>query len=269
MQGSDDFAPHQTIDWRGTTGVVQYGNDRNMVVLFYMRSIPHPGKSAEAGRPVFVDVPYVRVHPPGERLSIVERPVEEEDKRRWPIQWNQFQQNKQQVVEGTPIDMLYPEQPSIGSMLKASGVHTIEQCSELSGAAIDAIGMGAQRYTNDAKRYIEMANKSVNATSFRRELDKRDNMIMTQQQQIDTLKNEVVRLTELVQSGTTMKQVERMLAGQQERPVYPANNKFPDQGFDAQTAQINATHTTREIAKTGRKAAPAAKTKRERARIKA
>ena len=39
-------------------------------------------------------------------------------------------QNKAQVPEGTPIDLLYPENPAIGATLRGSGVQTIEQWTD-------------------------------------------------------------------------------------------------------------------------------------------
>lgn len=156
----EGFASHTGINWQGNVGVVEYGNDRNMIAMFYVKSVLVPAKSNEHGRPYHEDQVFVRIHPPGERLNIVDRPVKDSDKRRWPIQWAQFQQNQEQHPEGTPVDLLYPAHPSVAATLRANGVFTIEQCAELSGPAIDSIGMGAQRYSNDAKKYLELANRA-------------------------------------------------------------------------------------------------------------
>lgn len=260
----EGFASPTGIDWKGHVGTVQYGGgDKNMLAMFYTRPMHNPAKSTEAGRPIYDDVPYVRIHPPGERLNIVDRPVKREDPGRWPLQWAQFQQNKEQIPEGTPIDMLYPEHPSIGSMLRASGVHTIEQCADLSGPAIDSIGMGAQKYSNDAKKYIEASNKGVKASQLRHELEERDSQIRTLTHTVETLKGEVDRLREVNAGSVDLAQVQKLIAGQQGRPQYPAGApKQMNQAFDAQTAQINATHATTDIAK-------AAAKKRPRARIQA
>src|SRR5438045_2741613 len=152
----DDFLPASGIDWQGEVGLVKYGNDQQ-VVIFYNNSVPNPQKSKEVGRPYNEDKVYIRMHPPGERLNIIDRPANSTDARRFPLQWSQFQQNKEQTVAGTPISLLYPEHPSIGANLRACGVHTIEQCGELSGSAIDQIGMGAQQHCNNAKKYLESA----------------------------------------------------------------------------------------------------------------
>jgi hypothetical protein len=259
----DGFASPTGINWNGNVGTVQYGTDKNLVVMFYTKPRHNPAKSNEAGRPVYEDIPYVRIHPPGERLNIVDRPVTAEDPKKYAMQWAQFQQNKEQVPDGTPIDLLYPDHPSVGATLRANGVYTVEQCAELSGPAIDSIGMGAQRYSNDAQKYIQAANKGVKASQLRHELDERDSQIRTLTQMVDSLKSEVERLREASINSVGLAQVQQLIAGQQGRPQYPAGApKQMAPAFDAQTAQINATHATGDIAR-------AAPKKRARARIQA
>ena len=113
---SEDFASHTNINWQGNVGVAEYGGgDKGLVCMFYNRAVHNPLKSKEAGRPVYEDQVYVRIHPPGERLNIVDKPAAGEHQRRFPAQWAQFMQNKAQVPEGTPIDLLYPENPAIAA----------------------------------------------------------------------------------------------------------------------------------------------------------
>src|SRR5215475_9632180 len=128
MADADGLAPGTGINWQSeTVGVVEYAADKNQQAIFYIEPQPDPQKSAEMGRPIKKDTIMVRIAPPGERLNIVIRPAQQSDTRRWPTQWNQFQQHKKQTVEGTPIEMLFPQTPSIAENLKASGVYTVEQ----------------------------------------------------------------------------------------------------------------------------------------------
>src|SRR6202035_5847395 len=168
----DDFQTHSGIKWQGDVGIVQYGGgDASQVVMFYMRPVRDPAKSTEAGRPWFEDKIFVRIHPPGERLNILDREATDVDKRRFPLQWAQFKDNAPQVSTGTPIDMLFAANPSIAAALKASGVHTVEQCAQLSAHAIETIGMGAQQWVNEATRYLEVANKGVKASQLKAALE--------------------------------------------------------------------------------------------------
>jgi hypothetical protein len=240
MSDETDFASPTNINWQGTTGIVEYGGgDRGMVAMFYNRPMPNPAKARETGHPFFEDQVYIRVHPPGERLNIVDRKATDVDRRRWPMQWQQFQQNKQQQPEGAPIELLYPEYPSVAAMLRANAVMTIEQCAELSGTAIDAIGMGSQRYVNAAKKWLEAANKGVKASQMIHELEERDREIKVLKSTVEKLMVRVEELTQNNLAQPNLAQLQTLIAGAMSRPQH-----MPNQAFDPQTAMINATSPT-------------------------
>lgn len=267
MDGDFSAIAKDDIAWSGHVGTVQYGGDRSMVVMFYNKGVQNPAKSAEAGRPFFEDRVFVRIHPPGERLNIIDRPMQDSDRRRWPMQWAQFKENRAQIPEGTPIDLLYPDQPAIAQTLRASGVHTVESCAELSANAIETIGMGVQRFVNDAQKYLSTAQKGIGATQFRRELEERDRTINSMQHTIDMMKVEMQKLHEVASSRVDVSAVQAAMAGLQSRPTYPPSApKQLDQSFDTATAQINAVAKER-IKKPTKRAPPAPEPRRRRARI--
>lgn len=231
-----DFQNHTGIEWTGHTGVVKYGpGDQRMVVLFYNKSVHNPAKSVAEGRPYYEDQVYVRIHEPGERLNIVDRPASDSDKKRFPIHWSAFQQNKQQTMPGTPIDLLYPEHPSIASTLRANGIQTIEQCAELSANAIDNIGMGGQQWVNEAVKYMASANKGVTNAQMRHETERleRDNKVL--QRQVEELKQTVNHLQKTASGGPDIAAIQGLIAQAMARPQF-----LPNTGFDPQQAMINA-----------------------------
>ena len=242
MADADGLAPGTGIHWQSeTVGVVEYATDKNQTAIFFNEKVIDPIKSAELGRPYYKDEVRVRIAPPGERLNIVIRPAQQSDTRRWPTQWNQFVQNKKQAPEGTPIEMLYPTTPSIAATLQASGVYTIEQCAELSGHAIDNIGMGAQKWVNAAAKYLEVASRGVKASQLQRELDERDGHIRVLERQVQDLSSHVNRLMAITQNAAVA-QDQTLIAQGMVRPQH-----MPRRVFDAQTAQINATSPTAQI----------------------
>jgi hypothetical protein len=253
------FASPSGINWNGHTGTVQYGKSDGQVVMFYNRSVQDVAKTQEQGRPYFTDKIYVRYFTPGEqRTQINDRPANANDQMRWALQWNQFQQNKAQTVEGTPISVLYPDHPSIEAQCRAAGVYTVEQLAALSAHAIESVGMGAQAWVNYAVKYLEVASKGVSASTMRKELDDRDSKIRVLEQTVDMLKKEISRMSDgKQQAGMDLAQVQAMIAQAMGRPTIPTtpNGQAIPQTFDAQTAQINAGHVTKEVAdkKTRRK----------------
>lgn len=143
-------------------GMVQTGpGDASMFTIFYKRPVHNAIKSTNAGRPIYDDVDFVKIQHPGERLNIVEREVQDSDKRRWPAQWQAYASGKDQVAEGTPLGLLFPRHPATVANLQAIGILTVEQLANASATAIEAIGMNGQDYANYAQKYIKGATGGV------------------------------------------------------------------------------------------------------------
>lgn len=237
---SMDFRPLNNLQMNpgGMTGIATDGNERNLLVMFYNRAVEIPSESLRLGRRFTKDVIHVKIQHPGEAYNIIDRPVTDQDKHRFRLQWSNFIQNRTQIPEGCPIDLLFPNHPSVGENLRAHGVHTIEQCAELSAHAIDNIGRGAQEYKNRANKYLESANKGAAFHSLQAENDK-----LQQNQKI--LENQIAQLKAQL-DHVLMKFNDPLKASQ-------SPNYIP--GYDVQADRINANHPTVEAAKkkTGRR----------------
>jgi hypothetical protein len=175
----------------------------------------------------------VKIQHPGETLNVVDRPVNaDDDPRRWPRQWHLYQQGMHQVPDGVPINLLFPTKPEIESTLRGYNIHTVEQLANLSGQAIDTVGLGARDWVNAAQRYMERANKGVDHHKFESALREKD-------QQIATLTRQVAEVTALVrqQQSQPIRQMQMPLA--QSFQALPGLNDF-----NYQTSQINTTHAS-------------------------
>lgn len=152
-------------------GVVQYGNDKHLVVMFYVDKVHNALKSQQAGAPIYDAVDFVKIHHPGEQGQVIIRPATEQDKRRFRDRWDAFEKGREQLCDGVPIDVLFPTRPDTAANLRSFGVHTIEQCANMSATALDNIGMGAQEYKNRAKDWMEAASAGANYHKFNGELE--------------------------------------------------------------------------------------------------
>jgi len=142
------------------SGMVQFGSDNHTNVTFYKRSVLDSTKSREEGRPFYVSKDYVRIQQPGEHLNIIDRPIDDDPrvKLRWPIQYQNFQNNSQQEIpEGTPIEILFPNAPEIPANLHTQAVHTVEQLSNLTAHALQSIGMGSVEWQGQARKFLDSA----------------------------------------------------------------------------------------------------------------
>jgi hypothetical protein len=265
MADMTEFSGHTDIAWQGNVGIARYGKEP--VVIFYNDSVPNPAKSREANRPVYEDQVFVKIYQPGEeRYNIVVKPATADVVRQWPRQWAAFQQNKTHIPDGTPVDLIYPEKPSIARTLKAHGVYTMEQLVDLSGAAIDNIGMGCQGWINEAEKFLKVAQKGVGLAQYRKEMEDLKSENRTLQHKIDLLTAEVERMrSQPAGAGAlTPEMIIAAVQGLAGRPQHPGGPAMvgPDHSraapYDAATAQINATSPSNELARQrrGKKAEP-------------
>jgi hypothetical protein len=220
------------IDWQGSGhGMVRFGEDSRLVVIFYVRSVRNEIKSKEIGAPYHDNVTFVRIHEPGERLNVVDRPMQSADKARFPLQWSKFLQNKEQIPEGTPIELLFPNNAALAENLKAQGVYTIQQCAKLSSNAIDNIGMGAQEYVNAANKYLESATSGIEFHKMREELARKDQDHRVLELKFNTLQGQFNALLERLKDP----------AANSTNPPWIPNH-------DAPAERIDLNHPSRELA---------------------
>lgn len=220
------------IDWHagGGTGTVRFGEDKNLLVMFYNRSMPVASASLDKGRRIHKDVIFIKIQQPGEMLNIIDRPANDEDKHRFRTQWANFVHDRTQVPEGSPIDLLFPNHPAVADNLRAFGIFTIEQCAELSAHAMDTIGRGSQEYVNRAKKYLDAADKGVAFHKLQKENDDLRQAMRIQENQIKQLKDQFDSL------NTRM--IDPVRASLQP-PFIP--------GVDPQTDRINNNAPTKEL----------------------
>lgn len=233
-------------------GSVQTGpSDSSMLCIFYKRAVHNAVKSAQAGRPMYEDMDYVRIQQPGETTQVVDRPAQQADKQRWPHQWQAYAAGKDQVAEGTPLGLLFPRHPSAVAMLQAIGIMTVEHLANASATAIAAIGMHGQDYVNYAQKYIHGASSGAAFHQMQMELEntKRQNERLAKQ--VDDLTHQMQQYNAMMLAnagaGVPMPGVPRQPAPPPAQPMPggsmpPAPNFGNSPIFDAQTAQINATH---------------------------
>ena len=170
--------------------------DERLLVKFYFKPRQNPGKSKEAGRPIFEEREYISIMVPGNKDSIIERPVSDIERKRFPRHYHAFQQNKEQAPDGTPLSDWPGITRSQVEELKFAHVHTVEQLAEVSDVNAQSF-MGIQKLKARAKLFIEAAEDNAITERLASELEERDATIAALQSQMGEM---IAEMKELKQS---------------------------------------------------------------------
>ena len=151
-----------TIHKSGNSLHVSHGDDRGLFVTFYNEAVEVPFESEKAGHPVYKDVPYVHIMFPGNSTTQVRRPVKEKgddntpsDPQRWPMQWQAFKSQSEQVHVGIPITEWPPLTKSQAMSLKAMNIHTVESLAEMPDSGLT--WLGAREHQQKAVAWLKNA----------------------------------------------------------------------------------------------------------------
>jgi hypothetical protein len=140
----------------------RFAADNKLYVVFAMHAVQNGFRTEQEGRPIYDDVPHVRIHVPGDKTSVVERPVIEEDKMRFPVQWEKFQKNMSQAPEGTPLEQ-WPLL-TIGQVFefKALNIFTVEQLAGIADTQAQRF-MGGHEMRRKAVAFLASAKNTAEA----------------------------------------------------------------------------------------------------------
>lgn len=166
----------------------RFAADAKLYVEFFRKPVLQPGKSREAGRAVYEEVDYVRIHVPGDKSSVVERPVSEQDAFRFADRYAKWRAGQEQAVIGTPLSALPGMTPAKVEEYKFFKLITVEQLAE----ANDGLGskfMGFQADKAKAKAFLEVAANNAPIERMNEELAKRDAQIEEMQEMIKALQS--------------------------------------------------------------------------------
>lgn len=112
--------------------------------------------------------PFVRINIPGDKTTIIEQPMTEEHKKRFPRQYLYFQmkQNEQDApAVGTSLDIWFAEgngDINRGHIeeLRILKFQTVEQIASAYDAQLQRIGMGGVGLREKAKAFLARRNRS-------------------------------------------------------------------------------------------------------------
>lgn len=178
-------------DWAGVADAPgldesRFAEDAKLFVQFYRKPVLQVALSEQEGRAIYKEVDFIKIMVPGDKLSIIDRPVDSIDERRFADKYEKWKAGAGNVVEGTPLASLPKMTPAKVEEYKFFGIHTVEQLA----AAADNVGQkffGFQEDKRSAKAFIELAKGNAPLEKMNAELKERDAKIEELAAQIEAL----------------------------------------------------------------------------------
>lgn len=163
-----------------------FSDDNKLHVRFFRGREKHGLQSAEMGRPIFHGVDMVEIRQPGER-DVFHGLANEDHKMRFPRQWEAYQSDREYVPDGTPLSVIFANEPETVENLKHLKIHTVEQLSDLQENAIGRLGMGGRNLVIRAQKFKEQATSFQAATRMNREMEDMKSENDTLKQRLEAL----------------------------------------------------------------------------------
>lgn len=136
--------------------------DNSLHVEFY--------KSQEEG---YKDVPFVRIHIPGDKTTVIDQPVREDHKERFVRQWLYFQMKNNEGAEvyGTMLSKWNADDPKEFDKFQMEELQilkyqTVEQVSTSTDAQLQRVGMSGFALRDKARAYLARQNQTAASTAL-------------------------------------------------------------------------------------------------------
>jgi hypothetical protein len=160
--------------------------DDKLFVTFYPDVLPDEAASAATGIRKFRDADMIRIIIPGSKTNIIDREVRDDDKVRFPKQWERYKAGDSEQVIGFPLKEWPLATRAIAEELKYLGFRTVEQVA----GASDAIASkypGFRELQRRAKIWLEAQESAAPVQRMQSELEARDQQLALQKKQLEEL----------------------------------------------------------------------------------
>jgi len=138
--------------------------DSRLAVRFYVKPVPNNFETAAQGRPIFTDVDFVEIFVPGDNNTIIDQPVREDHKKRFPLQWAHFVNKHSNDAReiGTPLSQWPQVSAAQVEEFRAMKFFTVDAVANASDQNIQRIGMIAGMspfaFREKAQQYLKIAS---------------------------------------------------------------------------------------------------------------
>jgi hypothetical protein len=175
--------------------------EQGIHMRFFKQAVQNAKKSEEEKRPVFEDRDYIEIKVAGNAREVFIGPVNDQHRKRFPIEWKMYQDGQAPSKTGTPITQWNYLTPSQVAMLQSLHIQTVEDIASLSDMNLQQVGMGAQKLRQEARSYLSLAQQQADAGKLEElkvAIEEKDATIAQQGQRLADLE---ARVEALINAG--------------------------------------------------------------------
>lgn len=148
---------------RAYDGSIGGAHKGDVIAMFKREAIENEYKSAEQGRPIFDTVEIIQIIIPGDKHTIIDRRVKEDDKIRFADEYARFKAGEEIALDGTPLEAWPRLKTADVYQLKAIGFHTVEHIANCADTHLGRLGIGGMHLRELARAYLEAAANGGNS----------------------------------------------------------------------------------------------------------
>jgi hypothetical protein len=112
---------------------------KGLVAQFYTQAVKDEVASLEAGRPIFKDVEFVKIHAIGNTFTVLQYEVDEYQRRRFAKQYANFKRHGEGAIVGTPLSEIPWIGKSQAEEYRYLGIRSIEDLANVSDSVCTGI----------------------------------------------------------------------------------------------------------------------------------
>lgn len=162
----------------------RYAGDKGVHARFYMMPVKDEAKSAEAGRPIFVDKEFVEIVAAGNANNIIKRKATAEDKQRFREQYSRFKDGDLTQIVGTPLSEVPWLTRSQVEELSYMRIRSLEALASLDDSVCAKVA-GLYDLKKRAAAHVEKAGLAAPVEALHKENEDLKNQIAALVQTVD------------------------------------------------------------------------------------
>jgi hypothetical protein len=140
-------------------------------VRFHLVNQQNPEKSRAEGRPIFDAVEFIEILTPGDKDTIINRPVRPKlDPYLYPEKYVAFRRGQTQQ-SGTPLEIWGALPPERIAELAYFHIHTVDALADVADEKLAALGMSARSEREKARRYLAALKDAAPVAELKAEND--------------------------------------------------------------------------------------------------